>query len=169
MQRKRQDSLSSEESISGSASPPALMFNSGMFSPTSLGSVTPPASHSVNNSPTPGGVSPPMFPTYSSPGSFSPFLPRQSYSNPTTYHPTTTSQSFQKFDPNVSKYEGSVQHYEQKFSGLQSQYDSARISKFEAKYEPNLSTEASQLSQQNRVGQTPDSLIVQSSQCGPIP
>ena len=94
--------------LSGSASPPALMFNSGMFSPTSMGSVTPPTTHSVNNSPTPGGVSPPMFSSYNPSGNFSPFLARPSYPNPNTYHPTTTSQSFQKFDPNVSKYEGSV-------------------------------------------------------------
>ena len=154
--------------LSGSASPPALMFNSGMFSPTSMGSVTPPTTHSVNNSPTPGGVSPPMFSSYNPSGNFSPFLARPSYPNPNTYHPTTTSQSFQKFDPNVSKYEGSVQNYEQKFSGLQP-YDSPRISKFEPKYEPNLSTEPSQLSQQNRTGQTPESMMVQNGQCGPMP
>jgi len=95
-------------------------------------------------------------------------MARPSYSTHNTFHPTTTSQNFQKYDPIVSKYEGSAPSYEQKFSGLQP-YDSSRISKFEPKYEPNLSTESSQLSQQNRNGQTLETMMVQSGQCGPVP
>jgi len=149
------------------ASPPALMFNAGMFSPTSMGSVTPPTSHQIPNSPSHGGVSPPMFSSYNTSGNFSPFISRPAYVNPNNYHPTISTQSFQKFDPIVPKYDGSVQQYDHKFSGLQS-YDSVRISKFEPKYEPNLSTEPSQLSQQNRSGQTQETMMVQNGQCGPV-
>lgn len=154
-----------------SSSPPALMFNSGMFSPPASEGGAPPPGPAPSSSPPrpPAGVSPPMFSSYSS-ASFPPFFARPTYSSTTAFHPTnTTSQSFQKFDPNIPKYEGSFPpHYEQKFSSLQP-YESARMSKFEPKYEPNLSTEPSQLSQQTRSGQTSENIMVQNGQCGPLP
>ena len=87
------------------------------------------------------------------------------------FQPNSSHGGFQKFDShNPLKFEG---QFEQKFPGLQSPYESARISKFEPRFEPNLSTESGQLCQTSRPGsgqsEAASILVQQNGQCGPIP
>ena len=160
-----------------SSSPPALIFNSSLFPSSAAAALSPPPQapaspphHSRAMSP----LSPPIFSSLHSSANFPPFLTRPTYSHPTTNtsFTTNTNHGFQKFDPSVVKFEGSPgvpNHFETKFAGLQSPYDSARISKFEPRFEPNLTNESSQLCQTSRSGQNSESLMVQNGQCGTIP
>ena len=151
------------------------MFNSSLF-PSNAGVSPPPSSHSVTSpvsSPSARAMSPPpMMSSFNSSPNFPPFLPRPPYSTNSSYQQNTP--SFPKFEPNIGKYENSVTNqFDQKFIGLQSPYDSARISKFEPRFEPNLSTESSGLCQTSRSSSVQNSenssLMVTNGQCSAVP
>jgi len=127
-------------SSSPNSSPPALIFNSGMFSPSSMGPLTPPNSTapSINTSPAPRDESP-SFSTSLTSKPYSSFLPTSVFSNPSMYPPTMQHQ-------NPPKYESPMQQ-QHKYDPI---YFNSSSIKFEPKYEPNLSVESSQQSQQNK-------------------
>jgi len=129
-----------------SCSPPALMSSSAMFSPSSLGSLTPPhssAPNSFSDSPSSRGVSPPTLPAPST--SYASYMSTGHHYPP----PNPTHHSMPKFEPaQLQKYEGAMPSFELGGGGMQqSKYDAAATSpttsKFEPKYEPNLSMENS--------------------------
>lgn len=145
------------------------MFNSSLF-PSTAGSLSgvsspPPCSSSPASSPSARPVSPPIFSSFNSvsPG-FSPFLSRptfsQAASNATNFQGVTASthSGFQtKFDPStLGKFDpvaaAAVAFPEHKFSPASLSFDSrdARLSKFEPRFEPNLSNESSQVCPSNR-------------------
>jgi len=126
-------------SSSPNSSPPALIFNSGMFSPSSMGSLTPPNSTapSINTSPAPRDRDEsPSFSTPMTTKPYSTFMPTPVFSNHNMYHPQIPHQ-------NPPKYESPMHKYDPIYFNPQS-------IKFEPKYEPNLSVESSQQNQQNK-------------------
>ena len=156
------------------------MFNSSLFPRSAVS----PTHTATSPSPSARPMSPPIFSSFNSSPNFPQFLAGPAYSHPTTnasFPTNSTNHGFQKFEHNIGKFEGPSQ-FEPKFGGLPSPYDSARITKFEARYEPNLSNETSRDGltnpqppcQTSRSGQAPvsghsESLMVQNGQCGPIP
>ena len=134
-------------SVLNSASPPTLMFNSGMFSPSSMGSLTPPIStaSSVDTSPAPTADDPPSFSTPMSSKPYSSYMPSPVFSNPNMYSPPMSHPAQQKFDGPMQKFDP--------------MYFNPQSIKFEAKYEPNLSVESSPQSQQNKNFLTSDILV----------
>jgi len=133
-------------------------MNSAMFSPSSLGSLTPPhsAAHSFSDSPSSRGVSPPTLPSPST--SYPSYLPGPLYPSA---HSSLHHQAHKYEAPQVQKYEakydGSVPTFD---LGNIPKYDSACPTKFEPKfepkYEPNLSVENSH---PVLVGETPRAML----------
>jgi len=133
-----------------SCSPPALMSSSAMFSPSSLGSLTPPHSSapSFSDSPSSRGVSPPALPAPSS--SYASYI-NSSHHYPPPHNPH---HSMPKFEPaQLQKYEGAMPSFDLGgVVGMQPKYEAASPTKFEPKYEPNLSVEHSSSSSGREVG-----------------
>jgi len=142
-------------SSSPNSSPPALIFNSGMFSPSSMGSLTPPNSTapSINTSPAPRDDSP-SFSTPMTTKPYSTYMPSPAFSNPNMYQ-------HQLPLPNPPKYDGPMHKYDPIY------FNSPSI-KFEPKYETNLSVETSQQSQLNKNFLTSE-IMVQNNHYSAIP